>query len=73
MTDFTITSDNLYRILPFKVSQLAMLYAKSFGTSIVDAVRAIYRSNTYKSLAREETKMWQWGPVALFEYYTEHK
>lgn len=73
MMEFNITSENLYRILPFKVSQLAMLYAKSFETSIVDAITAIYRSNTYKSLANEETKMWQWGPVALFEYYIEHK
>lgn len=72
MTDFTITSDNLYKILPFKVSQLAMLYAKQSGASAVDAILTIYKSNTYKMLSNEQTKMWHWGPVALFEYFNEH-
>ena len=34
-----ITADNLYLILPYKVSQLAMLYAKNFGVDIIDAIR----------------------------------
>lgn len=48
-----------------------MLYAKKFGVSIKDAVIAIYKSNTYKELEKEETKLWHLGPVALFEYYIE--
>ena len=71
MNSISITSDNLYMILPFKVSQLSMLYAKKFGVSIKDAVIAIYKSNTYKELEKEETKLWHLGPVALFEYYIE--
>ncbi len=67
-----ITADNLYQILPFKVSQLSMLYAKKFGVSIQDAIMSIYRSNTYKALEREESKLWHYGPVALMEYYLEH-
>lgn len=68
-----ITADNLYLILPYKVSQLAMLYAKNFGVDIIDAIRAIYNSNTYRDLAKEETKLWHYGPVALMEYYMENK
>lgn len=67
-----ITSENLYKILPFKVSQLAMRYAREFKVGIVDAIAAIYRSRTYRDLAREETKLWHYGPVALFEYYLEN-
>lgn len=67
-----ITSDNLYLILPGKVTQMAMLYAKKFGVNIIDAIKAIYKSNTYKELEREETQLWHLGPVALMEYLAEH-
>lgn len=67
-----ITKDTLYLILPYKVSQLALLYARNFGVSTSDAVIAIYRSNTYKQLEKEETKLWHYGPVALMEYYMEN-
>ena len=67
-----ITQDLLYLIMPYKVSQLSMLIAKRYGMSILDAIRAVYRSNTYKELEREETKLWHLGPVALFEHYREY-
>ncbi|MBD5319325.1 MAG: hypothetical protein K2H58_08860 [Paramuribaculum sp.] len=67
-----ITQDNLYLILPYKVSQLSMLIAKKMNMDLLDSIRAVYRSNTYKDLAREETKLWHLGPVALFEYYQQY-
>lgn len=67
-----ITPDKLYLILPYKVSQLAVLYAKKFGISTVEATKAIYNSNTYKSLEDESTKLWHLGPVALLEHISEH-
>lgn len=69
----SITPENLYLILPFKVSQLAMLMQKKLGLSLIEAMDAIYHSNTYKELSKEETKLWHLGPVALFEYYQEFK
>jgi len=66
-----ITKDNLYLILPYKVSQLAVLYARNFGVDMTEAIKAIYKSNTYKQLEREETKLWHYGPVALMEYFME--
>lgn len=66
-----ITNENLYLILPFKVSQLAILYAKRFGVDILVAIQDIYKSNTYKDLEREESKLWHYGPVALMEYFLE--
>lgn len=68
-----ITPDRLYLILPFKISQLAVLYAKKFGVTTVEAIKAIYGSKTYRDLEREETKLWQLGPVALLEHITEHR
>lgn len=67
-----IDSENLYLILPFKVSQMALLYAKKFNVKIIDAIKAIYASNTYKELEKEETKLWHLGPVALMEYMAEY-
>jgi len=66
-----ITPNKLYLILPYKVSQLSVLYAKKFGVSTIDAMKAIYRSNTYKRLEDESTKLWHLGPVALLEYISE--
>lgn len=67
-----ITSENLYLILPFKVTQMAILYAKKFNVKILEAIEAIYKSNTYKDLEREDTKLWHLGPVALMEYLDVH-
>lgn len=67
-----ITKDNLYLILPYKVSQLAVLYARKSGISLSEAIKRIYKSRTYKVLEREETKLWHYDPVALLEYLEEN-
>lgn len=67
-----ITSDTLYLILPFKVSQLSLLLADKLGISKLDAIRTIYRSKTYRDLEREETKLWHLGPVGLLDYFTQN-
>lgn len=69
----TITPDKLYLILPYKVSQLAILYARKFNVSIREAIKSIYKSKTYKDLENEETKLWQMGPVGLLEYLIENQ
>ena len=72
MSEAQINSENLYLILPFKVSQLAMLYARKFNVTLLEALRKIYSSRTYKDLEREETKLWHLGPVALLELRMEY-
>ncbi|MDE6668784.1 MAG: hypothetical protein K2K26_03760 [Muribaculaceae bacterium] len=67
-----ITPETLYLILPYKVSQLAVLYAKKFGITTKEALKAIYRSSTYRQLENESTKLWHLGPVALLEYISEN-
>ena len=67
-----VTPETLYLILPYKVSQLAVLYAKKFGITTKEALKAIYRSNTYRQLENESTKLWHLGPVALLEYISEN-
>lgn len=71
MTDRKITSQNLYLLLPGKVSRMAVMYASDFGLSITEALNRIYRSETYRQLEDEETKLWHYGPVALYEMFLE--
>ena len=35
--------------------------------SIIEAMRMIYSSETYKKLENEATKMWHLGPIALYQ------
>lgn len=64
-----ITQDNLYLILPSKVSRMAEMLAEDSGKSIVQAVKDIYHSEVYKRLEQESTKQWHLGPVALYQEF----
>lgn len=64
-----ITQDNLYLILPSKVSRMAEMLAEDSGKSIVQAVKDIYYSEVYKRLEQESTKQWHLGPVALYQEF----
>jgi hypothetical protein len=67
-----ITNDNLYLLLPGKVTHFARLYSSEHNTTPLEALRTFYRSNTYKQLEREETKLWHYGPVALYEEFSDN-
>lgn len=62
-----INQNNLYLLLPSKVAWLADMLSEDRDISIVEAVRQIYLSDTYKRLEDESTKMWHLGPVALYQ------
>lgn len=67
MMNLNITQDNLYLLLPSKVSLMTEMLCDDTGMSIVDAMKRIYSSNTYRQLEHEDTKLWHLGPVALYE------
>ena len=71
MTDTQITSQNLYLLLPGKVSKMAVMYAEDFGLSITEALNRIYQSSTYRQLEDEETKLWHYGSIALYQMFLE--
>lgn len=64
-----ITQENLYLLLPSKMSWLATMLADDKGISIVEAIKILYTSLFYTRLADESTKLWHLGPVALYEEY----
>jgi hypothetical protein len=63
----SVDATTLYLILPFKVSQMALLYMGRHGGTYADAITTIYTSDTYRKLETESTKYWHYGPVALLE------
>ena len=71
MTDRKITSENLYLLLPGKVSKIAVMYSSDFGLPITEALKRIYQSSTYRQLEDEGTKLWHYGPVALYQMFLE--
>ena len=66
-----VTQQNLYLLLPSKMSWLATMLAEDKGISIVEAITILYSSSFYARLADESTKLWHLGPVALYEEFQE--
>ncbi len=64
-----ITNENLYLLLPCKISRVVQIYAHEHNLSLIEAMRCFYYSNTYKRLADESTKLWHYGPVALYQEF----
>ena len=64
-----ITQQNLYLILAGKVAAVAAFIAEDEHISPLDALTKFYASDTYRRLEREETKLWHYGPVALYQDY----
>ena len=62
-----ITQNNLYLILPCKVSRVADMLAADRHISTLDAMRLVYSSAMYKELEQESTKRWHEGPVSLYQ------
>ena len=71
MTDPKITSQNLYLLLPGKVSKMAVMYACDFELSITEALNRIYQSFTYSHPEDEDTQQCHQGPVALDQLFLE--
>ena len=68
-----IKQENLYLLLPSKVCWLADMLTEEKGVSLIDAIKQIYASETYKQLEREETKLWHLGPVDLYTELESNK
>ena len=66
-----VNQDNLYLLLPSKISWLADMLVENKGLSIVEAIKKIYSSELYDKLQDEKTKMWHLGPVALYKELVE--
>ena len=62
-----VTQDNLYLLLPFKVSWVVDMLSADKHISTIEAIRRVYSSDMYKQLEQESTKRWHEGPVSLYQ------
>ncbi len=70
MNAIDINQENLYLLLPSKVAWLTEMLIEDKGIGIVEAIREVYSSDTYRRLEDESTKMWHLGPVAIYQDMT---
>ena len=68
--NLNVTQQNLYLFLPSKISWMVDMLMEDEGISMVEAIKRIYQSETYRKLETEKTKMWHLGPVALYEDFS---
>lgn len=64
--DLNITQENLYLLLPGKMTALAQFYAEDHGCSLLEALRKMYSTSLYKDMATESTKLWHFGVTDLY-------
>lgn len=67
-----VNQSNLYLLLPGKILAVAKLYAQQHGGTVKEAMQHFYQSNTYQRLEDESTKLWHYGPVALYQEFEEN-
>lgn len=67
--NLTVTQQNLYLLLPSKLSRMADMLAEDTGISVVEAMKMLYASELYARLETESTKTWHLGPVALYREF----
>ena len=68
--NLNVTQQNLYLFLPSKITWMVDMLMEDEGISMVEAIKRIYQSETYRKLEIEKTKMWHLGPVALYEDFS---
>ena len=68
-----INQQNLYLLLPSKVSRLAIMIQNQKHISLIEAIKKVYASDLYKQMEREDSKLWHLGPVDLYNEMTAKK
>jgi len=66
--NLNINQDNVHLLIPGKISLIIEMYMEDKGVDVVDAIMALYRTQTYAKLEHEDTKFWHYGPVALYQH-----
>ena len=51
------------------VPQIADLIIKEYSVTDVESTKIFYNSRTYELLSREETKVWHFSPLTLYNIW----
>lgn len=60
-------------MLMLLVPQVIGLIVKNYGCDEVTATKEFYESNVYSVLEEEDTKLWHFSPLTLFNMYDEER
>jgi hypothetical protein len=60
-------------ILPLKVQSVLSLLMEQKKMALIEALRYLYSSQLYQFLEKEETKVWYYSPLLLFDLIEEEK
>lgn len=60
-------------ILTLLVPQVVQLICENDSVDEVEASREFYESKVYSLLEQEDTKLWHFSPLTLFNMYAEEK
>jgi len=69
--NLNITQDNLYLLLPGKLTTLAQFYAEDHGCTMLEALRRAYSSSLYTRLSDEPSKLWHLGARDLYAEWND--
>jgi hypothetical protein len=58
-------------LLIFLVPDIVALIAEHGGLSLQEATERFYASDVYSLLSREETKLWHYSPLTLYNMYND--
>lgn len=61
-----ITQDNVYIFIPYKVAKITTAIRQDSQMSLKEALLSFYRSNTYRLLEQENTKLWHLSPAQIY-------
>lgn len=68
-----ITDKEFEAIMTLLVPQVISLICEQYHVDEITAVKEFYESKVYSSLEDEETKVWHFSPLTLFNMYDEEK
>jgi len=60
-------------ILPLKVQSVLSLLMEQREMALIEALRYLYSSQLYQFLEKEETKVWYYSPLLLFDLIEKEK
>ena len=68
-----MNNEKFSAIMGLIVPEVIRLITENYPYDEVTASREFYRSQVYASLEQEETKLWHFSPLTLFNMYDEEK
>jgi hypothetical protein len=66
-----VTQKNVHLFIPNKVAKICSEMNRTQKLSLNDSILKFYNSQTYETLSRESSKLWQEGWVYIYQMMSE--